>query len=50
MIYDSADASNLTRPIYHIDKVEEVIFANLPVVYGILVVPGTGQAVSVSYS
>jgi hypothetical protein len=50
MIYDSADASNLTRPIYHIDKVEEVIFANLPVVYGILVVPGTGQAVTVSYS
>jgi hypothetical protein len=50
VIYDSADASITTRPIYHIDKVEEVIFANLPVVYGILVVPGSGQVVTVSYS
>jgi hypothetical protein len=50
VIYDSADASITTRPIYHIDKVENVVFANLPVVYGILVVPGSGQAVTVSYS
>lgn len=50
MIYDSSDVTNLTRPIYHIGKLENVIFANLPVVYGILVVPGTGQTVIVSYS
>lgn len=49
-IYDSASTSITTRPIYHIDKVENVVFANLPVVYGILVVPGSGQAVTVSYS
>lgn len=50
VIYDAADVSTITRPIYHINNVEGVVFANLPVVYGIVVVPGTGQAVTVSYS
>lgn len=50
VIYDSANTGVTTRPIYYIDNKVGVIFANLPVVYGIVVVPGAGQHVSVSYS
>lgn len=50
IIYD-ADATGITtRPIYIIPNTVGVVFVNLPVVYGIVVVPGTGQAVTVSYS
>ena len=49
VIYDANDTTT-TRPIYHINNVEGVVFANLPVVYGIVVVPGTNQHVTVSYS
>ena len=50
VIYDATDTTTTTRPIYSIDNVVGAVFVNLPVVYGIVVVPGTGQAVSVSYS
>jgi len=50
VIYD-ADATGITtRPIYTIPNTVGVVFVNLPVVYGIVVVPGTSQAVTVSYS
>ncbi len=49
-IYDSASTSITTRPIYTIPNTVGVVSVNLPVVYGVLVTPGTGQAVTVSYS
>ena len=49
-IYDAAATGVTTRPIYTIPNTVGVVFVNLPVVYGIVVVPGTGQAVTVSYS
>jgi len=50
VIYDSDNTGITTRPIYIIPNTVGVVFVNLPVVYGIVVVPGTGQAVTVSYS
>ncbi len=50
VIYDANDTSTTTRPIYTIPNTVGVVFVNLPVVYGIVVTPGTGQAVTVSYS
>jgi hypothetical protein len=49
-IYDANTSSITTRPIYTIPNTVGVVFVNLPVVYGIVVIPGTGQAVTVSYS
>lgn len=49
-IYDSAATTITTRPIYTIPNTVGVVFVNLPVTYGIVVAPGTGQAVTVSYS
>jgi hypothetical protein len=50
VIYDADATGVTTRPIYIIPNTVGVVFVNLPVVYGIVVVPGTGQAVTVSYS
>jgi len=50
VIYDSASTSITTRPIYTIPNTVGVVSVNLPVVYGVVVAPGTGQAVTVSYS
>ena len=49
-IYDSNSTANVTKPIYTILNVDGIVIASIPVVNGILVVPGTGQNVSVSYS
>jgi hypothetical protein len=49
-IYDAAATGVTSRPIYTIPNTVGVVFVNLPVVYGVVVVPGTGQAVTVSYS
>jgi hypothetical protein len=49
-IYDSSSTGVLTRPIYTIPMTVGVVFVNLPVVYGIVVAPGTSQVVTVSYS
>lgn len=48
-IYDSATTAT-TRQIYSIPNTVGVYVINIPVSYGILVVPGTGQTVTVSYS
>ena len=50
VIYDAADTGITTRPIYIIPNTVGIVFASLPVVYGLVVTPGTGQAVTVSYS
>lgn len=49
-IYDAAATGITTRPIYTIPNTVGVVFVNLPLAYGAVIVPGTGQAVTVSYS
>lgn len=52
VVYDSALASSLVRPVYEIPEAvaAEPYVVNIPVNYGIVVVPGAGQVVTVSYS
>lgn len=50
VIYDAATASATTKPLYHIPNTEGVYEVNLPVTNGIVVAPGSGQTVSVSFS
>lgn len=50
VIYDSTSTSSLTNPIYTIPNTIGIVSVNLPVSYGIVVSPGTGQVVTVSYS
>ncbi len=49
-IYDTNAANNLVRPIYTIPNTIGIVFVNLSVSYGIVVVPGSGQTISLSYS
>ncbi len=49
-IYDNNNVSSTLRPIYVIPMTVGVVFVNLPVGYGIVVAPGSGQVVTVSYS
>lgn len=49
-IYDANNASATTLPIYTIPQTIGVVFVNLPVTNGIVVAPGTGQHVTVSFS
>lgn len=49
-IYDSESTSVLTNKIFIIQQVVGITVVNLPVNAGIVVVPGTGQTVAVSYS
>jgi hypothetical protein len=49
-IYDSATLANTTRPMYIIPEAAGVTEFKWPFNYGILVVPGTGMTVAVSYS
>lgn len=49
-IYDATSATDTSRPIFTIIDTPGIIEVNIPVIYGILVVPGTGQTVSISYS
>ena len=50
LIYDSASVSTLTKPIWTIVNTPGLVFVNLPVTNGIVVVPGTSQNVTVSWS
>jgi hypothetical protein len=50
MIYDSAQVGTITKPLCPIPNIVGVYTANLPANVGVLVVPGTGQTVSVSFS
>jgi hypothetical protein len=48
-IYDSNSAGT-TKPIYAVPNTIGSFFINIPVLYGIYVVPGTGQVIAISYS
>jgi hypothetical protein len=50
MIYDGASLSATLKPMYPIPDAVGVTEFIWPMAFGILVVPGTGQTVSVSYS
>lgn len=49
-VYDGATTSATTKPLYVIPMTVGVVEVNLPASFGVLVVPGTGQTVTVSYS
>lgn len=51
-IYDATSLSDTTKPLYVIPMAvgTEPYVVNLPASFGIVVVPGTGQTVTVSYS
>lgn len=49
-IYDTNALTNLINPIFTIPDTNGVIFVNLPVSLGIVVVPGSGQVVTVGYT
>ncbi len=49
-IYDAADAAATTNKVYVIPAVVGVYVVNWPLSYGLVVAPGAGQTVSVSYS
>lgn len=49
-IYDNTDITSTLRQIWVIPNTLGLVFVNMPVGYGISVVPGTGQTVVVSWS
>ena len=49
-IYDSNQVSAPTNPMFSIANSVYVQVVNMPTSFGIVVVPGTGQVVSVSFS
>lgn len=49
-IYDSTNTSSPSNLVYVIPNTVGVYVVNFPINYGIVVVPGTGQVVSVSHS
>lgn len=49
-IYDTNQVAATTPPVYAIPNTIGVHFVNLPTSYGIVVAPGTGQVVTVSWS
>lgn len=49
-VYDTNQVSATTPPVYTIPNSSGVVDVNMPVSFGIVVVPGTGQVVAVSYS
>ena len=49
-VYDATTASATTNPIFVIPTTVGVTIVNIPTLYGIVVAPGTGQTVTVSYS
>ena len=49
-VYDSTNVSSPTNQVYVIPNTVGVYTVNFPINYGIVVVPGTGQVVSISHS
>lgn len=49
-IYDSNSATNTTRPLAVIPATEGIVEIGLPASFGLYVVPGAGQSVTVGYS
>ena len=49
-IYDTVSLTDTTKPVYVIPAVLGVYIVNLPMNYGIVVAPGSGQVVTVGWS
>jgi len=49
-VYDATSASATTNPIFVIPTTVGLTVVNIPTLYGIVVAPGTGQTLAVSYS
>lgn len=49
-IYDSTSVTSLAKPVAKIPVAEGITKVNIPVTVGIVVIPGAGQTVTVSYS
>jgi hypothetical protein len=49
-IYDATTTSSPGRPVYTIPDTVGPVFVNLAMQYGIVVIPGTGQVVTVGFS
>lgn len=49
-VYDASTTASATKILYVIPNTIGVYFVNMPANYGIVVSPGTGQVVTVSYS
>jgi hypothetical protein len=49
-IYDATNANATTNKIYVIPNTVGAIFVNMPVNLGLVVAPGSGQIIAVSYS
>lgn len=49
-IYDATAATATTNPVYVIPTTAGVTVVNIPITNGLVVAPGTGQVVMVSYS
>ena len=49
-IYDTNSASSTSNLIYVIPATVGVVNVNIPVSYGIVVAPGSGQVVTISYA
>ena len=50
VIYDATATGVTTKPIFAIPNTLGIICVNIPVVNGIVVAPGAGQVVTVTYS
>jgi ABC-type Fe3+ transport system substrate-binding protein len=49
-VYDSKSTTVISSPIYAIPTTIGIVHPNIPVTNGIVVIPGTGQVVTVTYS
>src|ERR1700744_5811395 len=49
-VYDASATGVTTNPIYTIPMTAGVVLVDIPTKYGIVVVPGTGQTISGSFS
>jgi hypothetical protein len=49
-IYDGATLTATTKPLWPIPNTTGAYFVNLPMSFGLVVSPGTGQIVTVGYS
>ena len=49
-VYDANSTTNTSYPLWVIPQTVGAFVVNMPAQYGIVIAPGTGQKVSVSYS
>lgn len=49
-IYDDSVATSTKRALYAIPNTVGIVWVNMPANYGIVVMPGTGQVVAVSFT